>query len=335
MEIPLASGTGNPLSSHVGSVLIIGAGRIASGFDHPASPRVLTHAHAWRHLGYRIVFVDPDLAALEEASRRWEATGYSNLQEALDACRWDAVVVAAPDEHHPAIIEALAERPWGVLILEKPPAPDRRAWETIQERLAPRHDDVAIHFSRRWAKGLQEVAAGIHAGKWGDFLFGRGMYGNGLLHNASHMTDLLTWFLGPLQAESVSSPIFDRQSDPSAGFHLSTKLGRPILIDAVDSSLYTVFEVELVFSRGRLRMQQSMGWIEEDCVVPSPDHSGYTILAPLSSSSSRLDDELLELAKNVHDHLMESAPLGGTLREIRGGFDLCLTLVEMRNALKS
>jgi predicted dehydrogenase len=313
-------------------VLLIGAGRISAAFDSPGQAKILTHAHAWKLLGADLTFHDPDPVRLASAVAKWGGSGSTDLAEALEPGPWDAVVLAAPDEFHLPIAKRLAGSPWKTLVLEKPPATSRGDWMALQEILGARTDDVAVNFTRRWAPGLIRLREEIRAGSWGELLHGHAMYGNGLLHNGSHLTDFLTWILGPLAIEGLQEVLPDRSGDPSAAFRLRTCAGRPIDVAVVDCSRYTVFEVDLFFSRGRIRLPCSAGTVESTRVVPSEDHAGFRVLGGPGTASSELDTSLLRLARAVEEHSRLGTPLDGTLEEIADGFDLCLRLQEMRDA---
>jgi predicted dehydrogenase len=215
--------------------------------------------------------VDPDPVALGEAVSRWGAEGFADVAQAVESRAWDVVVVAAPDEHHLSIVEAIASHPWKALVLEKPPATGRVEWVGIQRLLEPRIADVVVNFTRRWAPGIVRLADDIHAGQWGDFAFGRGVYGNGLVHNGSHLTDLLTWFLGRLEPESISAIVPDRPRDPSTGFRIRTESDKIVDIAAMDCSAFTIFEVDLFFTKGRVRLCSTGGG--SNCLESAPARS--------------------------------------------------------------
>jgi predicted dehydrogenase len=332
MEMPLAEGAGTPMNSSGPQVLVIGAGRIAGGFDAPGLEKVLTHAHAWKRLGANLAFVDPSEQNLSECAARWNARGYADLDAALRERDWDVVVLASPDETHLPVAAALADHPWKTLVLEKPPTPSRGEWNRLQEILRPRHDDIAVNFTRRWAPGLAALRSEIQSGKWGEFLLGHGLYGNGLVHNGSHMTDLLTWLLGPMEALSVSDIVMDRPGDPSAGFGLRTARGRTVDVGAVPCGAFTVFELDLVFERGRLRLTESTNRLEEFRVAPSREHAGYMVLEGSQPVTLGLESALQELSNEAWRHATTGAPLRATLTDIQSGFETCLRLAEMRDA---
>lgn len=320
------------MSSSGPHVLVIGAGRIAGGFDAPGGDKVLTHAHAWTRLGAKLAFVDPVEQNLSECAARWNAQGFADLDAALRVRDWDVVVLASPDETHLAVAAAIADHPWKTLVLEKPPALRLRDWTRLLEILRPRHGDVTVNFTRRWAPGLAVLRSEIQSGKWGGFLLGHGLYGNGLVHNGSHLTDLLTWLLGPMEARSVGDVVADRPGDPSAGFRLRTASGKTVDVGAVPCGAFTIFELDLVFERGRLRLAESTNRLEEFRVASSREHAGYMVLVGSEPVALGLESALQELSNEAWRHATTGTPLRATLADIQPGFELCLRLAEMRDA---
>ncbi len=320
------------MSSSGPHVLLIGAGRIAGGFDAPGGDKVLSHAHAWTRLGAELAFVDPIEQNLSACATRWNARGFTDLDAALRARDWDVVVLASPDETHLPVAAAIVDHPWKTLVLEKPPASCRGDWNRLQEILSPRHDDISVNFTRRWAPGLAALRSEIRSDRWGGFLLGRGLYGNGLVHNGSHMTDLLTWLLGPMEADSVDDIVMDRPGDPSAGFRLRSASGKAIDVGVVPCGAFTVFELDLVFERGRLRLAESTDRLEEFRVESSREHAGYRILVGSGPVALGLESALQELSNEAWNHAKTGSPLRATPTDIQPGFELCLRLAEMRDA---
>jgi hypothetical protein len=100
----------------------------------------------------------------------------------------------------------------------------------------------------------------------------------------------------------------------------------------VPCGAFTVFELDLVFSRGRLRLSSSADRLEEFRVEPSAEHSGYRVLAGSEPVALGLETALAELSTEVWRHATTGASLRATLPDIRPGFELCLRLAEMRDA---
>src|SRR6267142_6263170 len=102
-------------------VALIGAGRIAAGYDQPADSWVLTHAHAVaRHPRLAMTgLYDVDAARAAEAGRKWNVPVAADL-DALLVAKPDIVVIATPTETHANFLERLLAQPPRLVLCEKP-----------------------------------------------------------------------------------------------------------------------------------------------------------------------------------------------------------------------
>ncbi len=102
------------------SVLIVGCGAIAGGYDarrprRAKSAGVFTHAGAYRaHGGFRLAAcVEPIASRRKAFMARWNvAQGFASLADCLEAgLAFDVASVCAPTPLHTAILEALLGLP--------------------------------------------------------------------------------------------------------------------------------------------------------------------------------------------------------------------------------
>ncbi len=103
------------------SAVIIGAGRIAAGFDAPGDDAVLTHAHALR-LEKRsrcLGIFDRDWKIAQNAARKWGVAALRDFEEAM-ACAPDMVIVAVPDQDHEDYLKRISMYSPKLVLCEKP-----------------------------------------------------------------------------------------------------------------------------------------------------------------------------------------------------------------------
>ena len=110
---------------------IIGAGRIAAGFDSPSDDLVLTHAHAVkREPRLELVgFWDVNNQTSLVAAAKWGGQSHSSLETLLQSS--DMIVVAVPDEVHEKYLLILSEYSPRLVICEKPLTQDIGSARTI------------------------------------------------------------------------------------------------------------------------------------------------------------------------------------------------------------
>lgn len=275
--------------------LVVGAGRIGATFDNPLSTRVLTHAHAYtRHPDFELVgFVDANIVAAIEATKIWGGKAYRSLEEAFLAEAIDVVSVCVPDEQHLETIEKLKSYKIQGGMLEKP----LTGVSCQSQRLCadPFFIDrpFLVNYSRRFVPEFQVLARDIAAGMYGKLLAGQGWYGKGLMHNGSHLLDLLSFFgMDIVKAQPFASMCDFTEHDPTYSVILSSESGTQFLLQGIDSRVVTVFEAIWCFERARIRLIDS----------------GF-----LLGIAERKESEVFKGYKNYRDEVMTQTSMGDAL----------------------
>jgi predicted dehydrogenase len=294
------------------SVLIIGAGRIGAFFDTPDSTAVLTHAHAFsKHNGFHLLgFVDADSIAAERASHMWGGEVFASLDDAFKRYVIDVVVIAAPDELHYSLLKEMADYPVRIVFAEKPLTKTLADAEEVVVLYRERGIALALNYTRRYVPEFSALRAEIASGLFGRFLTGTGYYGKGTLHNGSHMVDLLRFHLGDIGDSHTISGIDDYYADdPSCSAVLTLESGGQFFMQAVDCRYYTVFEIDLLFEKQRLRLVDAGLRIEIYDVQSSELFAGYRNLTMVSCRDTSLDHAFSHAAEHIYSYLSAGEPL--------------------------
>lgn len=294
------------------SVLIIGAGKIGAFFDTPESERFLTHAHAFSsHPGFRVVgFVDVDPAQARRAAEVWGGEAFDSLAAACAGLDLDVAVVAAPDEFHYDLLKDLAGFPLRLVFAEKPLTKKLVEAEEIIALYRERGIALGLNYTRRFVPEFAALKGDIEAGRFGRFLTGTGYYGKGTLHNGSHMVDLLRFLLGEVAAIQTISPVHDYyEDDPSCSAVLSMANSGHVYMQAVDCRYYTMFELDLLFEQGRVRVVDAGFRIEIFEVRESDIFAGYRNLNLSGVQTTGLGSAFSHAAERIHTYLSSGAPL--------------------------
>lgn len=239
---------------------IVGCGRIAGFQDRPrtAGP-IATHAQAYhRHPDFDLaaVFSHP----LEEAHRFGEIWGaplvYPSLAAMLAAGNLDVVSLCSPSEFHFSQAQEILASPGSVkaLLMEKPvcftPAELHRLMELSRQTGVA----VAVNHTRRFDAAHREAAQLLRSGKLGSFLKGRAVYYGGWLNNGVHLIDTIRLLL-PDEPEVVAAAKAGSGRPGDDDLEVKLAVGRGhIAVEAFDEAYYQLFEMELLFQRGRLRV---------------------------------------------------------------------------------
>lgn len=303
--------------------VIIGAGNIAAGFDFPESEKVLTHAHAvTRHPDLELAgFFDRDRKKAEKAAGIWKGKAFLSLGEALSDV--DIVICCVPDECHVPVLKEIAKYKPKLVICEKPLAVSVDDAEQIYRRYR-QNIPLAVNYSRRFLNEIRLLKEEMRS--YGNFLKGVGYYGKGLLHNGSHMVDLLRFFLGEVSAWNILAPGFCdyQQSDLSKDLLLEIAQGEFYMM-AVDCRAVTVFELEFLFEKARVRILDSGEKIEVYHVMNSDIYAGYKNYKLTETRMVDYSGALTGLTDNAVNFLKGKENLYCTAGDALADLRICVT----------
>jgi predicted dehydrogenase len=296
--------------------LIIGCGNIAGGFDsqRKGDELPLTHAGAYRRDGrFDIVgCVEPDEARRKTFMKDWGVKqGFTRVEETKE--RYDVVSICSPTASHVTdIAAALAMQP-KIIFCEKPVARSAQETEATVHRCESAHVPLAVNYTRRWDPAVADLGEAILGKRWGELRAVSGYYNKGLLNNGSHMLDLLLLLLGPLRVCAVGLPVEDfKPEDPSVPVWLQTKDQVPVHIACGHADDFALFELQFVFARAAITMEEGgMAWRERH-VHASQHFSGYRTLDTGERRDGSYAKAMLRAAHNIHAAATAGSPLAST-----------------------
>ena len=314
-------------------VAIIGAGRIGAMLDEPSNPHILTHAHGYKACeGFEIVgFVDSNLDKAEAASARWGGTAFGSMEELFETQAIEVVSICLPDELHYATLLALAEKPVQFIFLEKPAVRTAEEADVVRTLYGKLPIRVQVNYTRRFVPEIRSIREAIRSGKYGAFLTGTGYYGKGLLHNGSHMVDLLQFLVGEVGKVAEVSEIVDfYDQDPSVSAVLTMCCGGIFYLCHIDSRKFHVFELDLIFERKRIRICELGTIIEEYSVGNNRLFEGYRTLNKDAEYATEHPKAMYHAIANIRDNLDRNEPLVCTLEESLGAVKTCSRILQER-----
>src|SRR5208283_1658689 len=299
-------------------VAIVGAGRIGAMADDPRNPLILTHAHGYKACeGFEIVgFVDSNLDKAEAASARWGGAAFESIEKMFETKSVDVVSVCLPDELHYAALLALAEESVKFIFLEKPAVRTPAEADEIRTLYSGLPVRVQVNYTRRFVPEIRSIREAISTGKYGAFLTGTGYYGKGLLHNGSHMVDLLQFLVGAVgKVAKVSEMVDFCDQDPSVSALLTMCCGGDFHLCHIDSRKFHVFELDLTFERKRIRICGLGTIIEEYSVGDNRLFEGYRTLNKDTEYDTEHPKAMYHAIANIRNNLDRNEPLVCTLEE--------------------
>jgi predicted dehydrogenase len=306
-------------------VAIIGAGRIGATLDDPQDPLIRTHAHGYKECGgFEIVgFVDSNLEKAESASARWGGAAFENIEELFRAQPVDVVSVCLPDELHCETLLALAGKPVRLIFLEKPAVETLAQADEIGALYGQLPIRVQVNYTRRFVPEIRDIRSAIRSGSYGKFITGTGYYGKGLLHNGSHLVDLLQFLVGGIGEVAKISEVVDfHDHDPSVSALLTMCTGGLFYLRHIDSRDFHIFEVDLTFETHRIRIYE-LG----------------TVIEEYAAGDNTLFEEYRTLNKSREYRTQYSAAMSLAIASIRNNLDrnevLVCTLEESLETVKA
>jgi len=279
---------------------IIALGNIGAKLDEPSMQRVLTHAHAYTlHKKTSLIGgYDIDTIHREDFTKRWGVHAFETLEELL-AQSPNIVSICSPTHLHKEHLQILLETPTVEYILcEKPFVETIEDFEALESMLLRSDKRVLINYIRHFDPSFQEVHKLLASDALGEIRSFEGTFSKGLFHNGSHMLDLIEWLIGSIERVEV----FDKkvvERDIYGTFLLETSKCSGVLKNPILE--YSLFELDILCSRGRIRVTQSGHSIEVYKSTLSKEYAGYFSL----EKERELKNTLQYYAKNSLDFLLE------------------------------
>ena len=185
---------------------------------------------------------------------------------------------------------------------------------------------VMVNYSRRFVSEFEKIKCDIQNNKYGEFISGSGYYGKGVLHNGSHMIDFLRYAIGEIKDTNFINSNFDfYRDDPSISAILTFKNNKKFIMQSIPCSNYTIFEIDLLFEKKRVRIIDSGFKIEIYDVLDSEIFKTYKNLVKILEKETDLGKSLENAVMNIYNYLENKEKLICSLED---GFK-AIKIVEM------
>jgi predicted dehydrogenase len=285
---------------------VVGCGRIGCELaDDPLVKGIYTHAGAYAyHLDTKLVaFCDTNLEKLLGLGKRWADIGcFTSLDSMLSVNRPDIVSICTPDETHYEIARKCMESGVRALLVEKPLATGARAASELVKMADERGVKLAVNFIRRYDINHTYLRQALLNGKYGKVKTVTGYYSGGLIHNGIHWLDLACFLFGKIDWVWGTG----QEPSPSAYLHFSNGITGFLQYSNVN---YTLFEMDIICTEGRVRIIDSGYTIEVYKPCPSPHFTGFKSLALVCSKEGLADPTLYAVDDLVRCLLEDRQPL--------------------------
>jgi predicted dehydrogenase len=267
----------------------VGLGRIGSILENDhLREKPCTHAGAIAALGGCVLVggADTDPERRKLFARRWNCPAvYAEAQRMLDEMRPDILHIATHPDSHLAYVELAARCGVRVAVCEKPLADSLAAARGIAKLHNAGKITVLTNHERRYSADYIRARSRVTGARYGELLsvtaklyFGeKRKLINQLIHDGTHLADSIGFLAGGYLGEPR---VYGNLAKKTGTAFIAARVqgsGVPVVLESGAERQYLSFEIDLAFSRGRIRIGN--GLYEEYESKKSPYYEGFCSLA--------------------------------------------------------
>ena len=267
---------------------------------------------------------------------QWDCLSvYSKLEVLLRKEEPDIVHIATPVETHLDMVRRVIPFNPGLIILEKPVASNSKDALEILKLHRSEKARILINHERRYSIDYIRVKNHIDSRRFGHLLsVSAKLYmgqNNGaeeiLLHDGTHLIDVIQ-FLTSCDLKLMYSRKYKK--DVENLFILCRAGNLPVSIEVGQKRDYIMFEMDLIFSKGRIRIGN--GLYEEFESEKSPYYEGMNSLKRLGAKRPRLTGYFSNMMKDAV--LCFSDKTREPISNARTGYSVLSLIDRVRKSLK-
>lgn len=286
--------------------IVLGCGNIGSLWDEVGGLSKglppLTHLGALSQNSAFCVtgIYDTNETRAAEASKCWGGLPVLDSFESLSADNTDLVVLATPAIGRDELIKLFFQKNIKCIFSEKPLTSNPSDAIKLLGSLEKKNHNLLVNYSRTFSEDYQNLKAIIKAGELGEFAGGSAVYGKGLLNNGSHIISTIIDLIGaPLKSERGDRIVDERSEDPTFDFTLYFNDNAKINVSGTDHRNYTILEIDLLFTEGRIKILDSGRKITIYKKQINSLYPGYSLLA----AERELEPDLNLVLTNAYEVL--------------------------------
>lgn len=265
------------------TVALIGIGNIGYTYDMSLNKdSALSHVKAiYIHKNFELKYiVDKEEKHKDKILKMFpKARFYNNWSDIVEKS-FDILVIALPTILHYSCLRDFIKSDIKYFIVEKP------LFEVDQNINLPKEieDKIIVNYYRRFEPLLIDIKDKISNGVYGKPLKVINKYAKGLKHNGSHNIDLMNYFFDDLQIKDMK--VLDKfndynEKDLTYDLFIKAKVNDDffnIFFIGGDETQYSIFEIELLFENGRIKIDDFGRLLNISHVIDDPDYPGYKML---------------------------------------------------------
>lgn len=186
-----------------------------------------------------------------------------------------------------------------LVLCEKPITSDLKKTAHVLSAYRRERVPLAVNYFRQYDEHVQQLASDVKRRTYGKVLSASGIYSKGILHNGSHMISLARLFFGEVKRFKVFNAVADYGSqDRTVSAVMEFNRCKQFHLVAADERAYSIFELEILFEKARIRYLNSGMNMNIQLVEAHKLYKGYRSLANESSQETSLDTAMSALIAN-------------------------------------
>lgn len=308
------------------------------GCLYPRDPKrsgIYTHAEAYHACPdtQLLALCDTVPTQAEKAQALWQVPHlYTDFLQLIEQQPIDLLSICTPDATHASIVKQVLQNNGAkVILLEKPVAMTLAEAIEIKTLAAASSCQILVNYSRCYDAKHIRVKNYMKQGTWGDLVSVNGCYNKGILHNGGHWFNLFS-FLTQRELEITHVTLPERstaysEKDPSPSVSAITQDGVHVTLQSLPYQNYALFEMDLFFERGRIRITESGGKVELFATAPNVLIGSQGLQA--TEVWEDIDDPTLNLVTQAVECIQQpQIPLSCSLED---GVQVLETIEKIRN----
>jgi predicted dehydrogenase len=288
---------------------IVGLGRIGSILeDDRLREKPCTHAGAITALRGCVLVggADTDPERRRLFARRWNCPAvYAGAQRMLAELKPDILHIATHPDSHLAYVELAARHGVRAAVCEKPLAGCLPAARRIAKLHGSGKITVLTNHERRYSADYIHARSRVTNESFGKLLSVTAkLYFGGnrrlisqLIHDGTHLADSISFLAGGYLEKPC---VYGNLAKKTGTAFIASRLrgsGVPVIIESGAERHYLSFEIDLAFSRGRIRIGN--GLYEEYESKKSPYYEGFYSLVPAKTKTFPKTGYFLSMMKDA------------------------------------
>ena len=267
---------------------VIGCGRIGCGFDDSIHGKlIMTHAGSYFKISNTklVALCDIDKKKLKKYGKKYNVKRlYTKSSEMFAKEDLDCISICTLADSHLELVKQAVNAGVKGIFLEKPISNSLNNTKKIIKLCNQKNVKLAIDYQRRYDQYYISIKNFLNE-RMGKIQTINVFYGGGIANTGSHLFDLLRFFFGEIK--SMKGSFSNNQSgnvlDPNIDLQIEFKRKINCTINSLDYRIYGLFEMDILSTEGRLRINLAANTYEINYFKKSiKDASGYRKLIPFT-----------------------------------------------------